>query len=157
MKKIVEDIRAYVHSRWTLDDVHGLSHWDRVYKNGQMLLTPKVHSIVVELFAYLHDSCRENDFDDIHHGERAAEWIQTMRYTYLLELSDEDFGLLYTACRVHNLDGKFGNPTIDACLDADRLDLWRVGVIPDPKRMATSKGAELAHNTDFQLLIKSHN
>ena len=37
-----------------------------------------------------------------------------------------------------------GNPTIDACFDADRLDLGRVGITPDPNKMATAKGKELA-------------
>ena len=153
LNKIVSDIREYVHSQWKLDYVHGLEHWDRVYQNGQKLLTPKVHTIVVELFAYLHDSCREDDFEDIHHGERAAEWIKTLRSTYLKELSEEDFQLLSDACRFHTTASKTSDPTIDACFDADRLDLWRVGVIPNPKRMATKIGAQLARNTDFRALI----
>ena len=155
MKRLVEDIRAYVHSRWTLDSVHGLKHWDRVYENGQKLLTPEVHSIVVELFAYLHDSCREDNDIDIHHGKRAAKWIKTLRHTYLKELSDEDFTLLHDACYFHTISHKTGNPTIDACFDSDRLDLWRVGIIPAPKRMATEIGAQLARTTDFQALINA--
>ena len=144
MEKIVENIRSLVNSRWKLDSVYGLEHWDIVFQNGQKLLTPEVHTIVVELFAYLHDSCREDNFEDIHHGERAAEWIKTLRHTYLKELSDEDFQLLYDACYLHTTTDKTGNPTIDACFDADRLDLWRVGIMPDPKRMATKIGAEIA-------------
>ena len=158
MKQIVEDIRAYVHSSWTLGGEHGLKHWDRVYNNGQKLLThmtPEVHSIVVELFAYLHDSCREDNFEDLHHGERAAEWIKTLRHSYLKDLSDEDFDLLYDACRLHTTTSKTGNPTIDACFDADRLDLRRVGIMPNPKRMATKIGAQLARTTDFRALINS--
>lgn len=155
MNQIVEDIRAYIHSYWTLDSIHGLKHWDRVYQNGQKLLTTEVHSIVVELFAYLHDSCRVDNYEDIQHGERAAEWIKTLRYTCLKELSDEDFNLLFDACRLHTITTKTGNPTIDACFDADRLDLWRVGIIPDPKRMATEIGAKLARTTDFYELINA--
>jgi uncharacterized protein len=153
MKLIVEDIRAYVQSNWTLGRVHGVEHWDRVYENGQKLLTPEVHSIVVELFAYLHDSCRVDDYTDIYHGERAAEWILTLRETYLRDLSNEDMILLCEACRLHTVLHRTGNPTIDACFDADRLDLWRVGIIPDPERMATDIGAELARTTDFDALI----
>lgn len=48
------------------------------------------------------------------------------------------------ACRLHTSALRTGNPTIDACFDADRLDLGRVGVTPDPDRMATEKGKELA-------------
>ena len=42
------------------------------------------------------------------------------------------------------MSDKTGDPTIDACFDADRLDLGRVGIIPDPGRLATEKGKELA-------------
>ena len=45
------------------------------------------------------------------------------------------------------------NPTIDACFDSDRLDLWRVGIIPDPDRLATEKGKEIAKNTDYKALL----
>ena len=41
-----------------------------------------------------------------------------------------------------------GNPTVDACFDADRLDLMRVGIIPDSKRMATERGAFYAANME---------
>lgn len=37
-----------------------------------------------------------------------------------------------------------GNPTIDCCIDADRLDLSRVGITPDPERMLTEAGKLLA-------------
>lgn len=33
---------------------------------------------------------------------------------------------------------------VQACWDADRLDLGRVGIIPDPERMGTVKGEQLA-------------
>ena len=40
--------------------------------------------------------------------------------------------------------GYRGVPIIDACFDSDRLDLTRVGIIPDPDKMATKEGAEKA-------------
>ena len=123
---------------------HGIDHWDRVFNNGLLLITPEVNPLVVGLFAYLHDSCRENDGQDLEHGPRAAEFIDTLRTTLLKDVSDEDIYLLKEACRLHTSTDKTGNPTIDACFDADRLDLERVGIIPDPERMATEKGKELA-------------
>jgi uncharacterized protein len=147
MQKIIEEIRKFVHSRWTLGELHGINHWDRVYKNGQRLLTPEVNPLVVGLFAYLHDSCRMNDGEDISHGKRAAEWIDTLRDNYLKDVSDEEFKLLKEACRLHTTVLKTGNPTIDACFDADRLDLWRVGITPDPNKLATEKGKEIAIRT----------
>lgn len=152
-EKLVQDIRNFAQAQWTLDNLHGISHWDRVYKNGQLLMTPDVDPLVVGLFAYLHDSCRVNNGADLEHGPRAAEWLETIRDTYLKEVSDEAFFLLQEACRLHTKMHKTGNATIDACFDADRLDLWRVGITPDPEKMATEKGKEIAQNTDYTLLI----
>ena len=152
MQKIIEEIRRYVHAQWNLGALHGIRHWDRVYENGQKLLTPDVNPLVVGLFAYLHDSCRMDDGVDLDHGRRAADWIETLRNTYLKDVSDEEIALLQEACRLHTIEHKTGNPTIDACFDADRLDLWRVGVVPDPDRLATEKGKEIARNTDYKLI-----
>lgn len=149
MQEIVKEIRQYVHSRWNLGETHGISHWDRVYNNGLKLITPEVNPLVVSLFAYLHDSCRLNDGEDINHGKRAAKGIDTLRNTYLKSVSDEDISLLKEACRLHTIAHKTGNPTIDACFDADRLDLWRVGIIPDPNRLATDKGKTIAKKTKY--------
>ena len=151
--QIVEDIRRYVHAQWTLGALHGIRHWDRVYENGQKLLTPDTNPLVIGLFAYLHDSCRIDDGEDLYHGKRAADWIETLRGTYLKDVSNEEIELLQEACRLHTTKLKTGNPTIDACFDSDRLDLWRVGIIPDPARLATEKGKEIARNTDYKSLI----
>ena len=153
--QIVEDIRRYVHAQWTLGALHGIRHWDRVYENGQKLLTPDTNPLVIGLFAYLHDSCRIDDGEDLYHGKRAADWIETLRGTYLKDVSNEEIELLQEACRLHTTKLKTGNPTIDACFDSDRLDLWRVGVIPDPARLATEKGKEIASNTDYKSLMCS--
>ena len=126
----VEEIRQYVHTQWKLGALHGIKHWDRVYENGQKLLTPDTNPLVIGLFAYLHDSCR-----------------------YLKDVSNEEIELLQEACRLHTTELKTGNPTIDACFDSDRLDLWRVGIIPDPARLATEKGKEIARNTDYKSLM----
>ena len=40
--------------------------------------------------------------------------------------------------RLHS-DGHIeGDPVLRACWDADRLDLWRVGIEPDPQRLCTA-------------------
>ena len=153
MNKLIENIRRYVHAQWTLGSLHGVRHWDRVYENGQKLLTPEVNPLVVGLFAYLHDSCRQNDGYDLEHGPRAAAFIDTIRKSHLAEVSDQDIELLKEACRLHTTTPKTGNPTIDTCFDADRLDLWRVGITPDPERLATEKGKEIARNTDYAPLL----
>lgn len=150
MEEIVKQTREYVLSHVNVAGVHGIDHWNRVYENGQELITPKVKSIVVGLFAYLHDCCQVNDGENFGHGERAAEFISTLRDYLLKDVSDGDIQLLRTACRLHTGTVSTGNPTIDACFDADRLDLWRVGIIPDPGRMATEKGKKIARKTFYQ-------
>ena len=146
MEDIVHQTREYVLKHVRASGFHGIDHWDRVYQNGQKLITPEVNSLVVGLFAYLHDSCRYDDGEDLEHGPRAAEYIDTLRDNLLKDVSDEEIRLLKEACRLHTVSDCTGNPTIDACFDADRLDLDRVGIIPDPARMATDKGKEIAKN-----------
>lgn len=137
-------LRQYLKERRTMGESHGLPHWDRVYRNGQLLLTEGVNERVVQRFAYLHDALKEHEILDKEHGPRAAEWMVSIRDTLLKSLSDEEFYLLQEACRLHTSAERTGDPTIDACFDADRLDLGRVGITPLPSKMATEKGRELA-------------
>ena len=141
---VIQRVRDYVLTRNHVDGLHGIEHWDRVYANGQLLMTTEVNRLVIGLFAYFHDCCRENGGWDVEHGPRAAAFIDTVRNTLLVDVSDEEIHLLKEACRLHTTADRTGNPTIDACFDADRLDLGRVGITPDPARMATEKGKEIA-------------
>ena len=101
---------------------------------------------MVRFFAYLHDKCRLNNWTDIEHGVRAAEMLHSIRNTILKDFTDEEVSLLERACRFHTTEHRTGIPTIDVCFDADRLDLGRVGIEPNPKRMATEQGAYYAGN-----------
>ena len=127
-----------------MGEKNGISHWERVECNGLLLATPDCDVTVIRLFAYLHDSCRVDDSYDEEHGPRAAKMIESLRETLLKDLSDEQFRLLQEACRLHTNTHSTGNPTIDACFDADRLDLGRVDIIPRPEKMATKKGKKIA-------------
>jgi len=49
-----------------------------------------------------------------------------------------------TACEGHTYKGYHDDVTIQTCWDADRLDLGRVGITPDPDRMCTGMGRQLA-------------
>ena len=142
----IELIKQWAINRWTLGKTHGVSHWERVKRNGLLLATPECDVTVIRLFAYLHDSCLEDDGYDEEHGPRAAMMIEGLRDTLLKDLTDEQFKMLQEACRLHTSTHRTGNPTIDACFDADRLDLGRVGITPDPKKMATERGKELARH-----------
>ncbi len=147
---IVEKVKEYALKDWHLDETHGLPHWERVERNGIMLsmkdgeIREDVNLKVVRIFAYLHDKCRYDNGYDIEHGLRSAALVLRLRDTLLKELTDEEITLLETACRYHTTKHRTGIPTVDICFDADRLDLGRVWITPDPRKMATEQGAAAA-------------
>jgi len=52
--------------------------------------------------------------------------------------------LLVTACQIHNGGPPQSEPTLAVCLDADRLDLGRVGITPDPTLLSTTTAQSIA-------------
>lgn len=124
--------------------LHGPLHWRRVERNGILLATrTQANESVVRLFALFHDSCRENDGWDPQHGARGAELaLSLLGNAY--QLSDSEFDQLHYACTWHTEGTGHDDITIATCWDADRLDLGRVGIVPDPKRMCTAFGREIA-------------
>jgi uncharacterized protein len=66
------------------------------------------------------------------------------KHENLFQITDAQFDLLETACNWHTETTHHQDPTIGACWDADRLDLGRVGIIPDAKYMNTVLGRQLA-------------
>jgi uncharacterized protein len=120
-----------------LHGIHGAAHWQRVRENGLRIAKQSgADPLIVELFAFLHDCCREDDGTDPGHGERAAEFSLTLRGT-IIHLSDAEFALLHEAIRDHELGLTKGDITVLTCWDADRLDLGRVGIRPDPRYLCT--------------------
>ena len=124
--------------------IYGLEHCDRVARYGQQLFEPGANPDIIAAFAYLHDIERTDDYEDPGHGHRAAQFIDSIRPRYLANFSDVEIDLLKEACRQHETGTKTGNKTIDICLDADRLDLPRLGISPTPRQMVTRQGKELA-------------
>lgn len=141
---LIMQVRQYAMEGWKLGRIHGVSHWDRVRRNGILLAEEGTNLLVVNLFAYLHDKCRIADGADIKHGERSAKLVLQLRDSLLKSLTDEEIHLLSEACRLHTVCDRTGDPTIDVCFDADRLDLPRVGITPVPHKMATRRGADFA-------------
>lgn len=126
-------------------DIHGLAHWRQVEFNGLLLAKKtKADIVVVRLFALFHDSKRESDGYDETHGRRGAEFAKQCREQKLFEITDEQFQKLYHACANHTTERSSGDPTIDTCYDADRLDLGRVGFRLNPAKMASAAGAQIA-------------
>jgi len=120
------------------DGFHGKDHWLRVLQNAREIAVETGANLrVLELFAVLHDSRRENGNHDPDHGHRAAEYAVELRGKWF-DLADDELDLLMEACRFHSDGATEAHPTIQACWDADRLDLGRVGVRPDPQFLCTS-------------------
>ena len=120
-----------------LDGIHGEAHWQRVCENGQRLAEQTgADARIVELFAYLHDSRRLGDGWDREHGQRAAELIRSLNDD-LLALSEDDLDTLVYACTYHTDGLVEASVTVQTCWDADRLDLGRIGVRPDPRHLCT--------------------
>ena len=122
----------------SINGIHGISHWVRVRENGLRLAKQTgANELIIELFAIFHDSQRVSDWSDYDHGLRGAQFARTL-YGSLFELSKKHFELLCIACEKHTLGTTHEDITVQTCFDADRLDLGRVGIMPDPNLLCTS-------------------
>jgi len=118
--------------------IHGISHWSRVHDIGMRLTQATGANIkVVQLFSVFHDAGRQNEGSDPQHGPRGADLVALFRYRHLHDLTDEEYKLLRIACRLHTHAATHEDITVQTCFDSDRLDLGRVGTIPDPKYLCT--------------------
>lgn len=131
--------------RLDVESDHGPSHWLTVRRNG--LYLARLHAAdeeIVRLFAVFHDSCRENEYRDPQHGPRGAQLAIKFRQAGHFQLDDLRMDLLVTACQIHNGGPPQSDPTLAVCLDADRLDLGRVGITPDPLLLSTTTAKDIA-------------
>ena len=120
-----------------LDGIHGEAHWTRVRANGLRLAKETgADPEIVELFACFHDSKRQSDGWDLEHGKRAADYVRSLQGS-LPTLSNSDLRRLAYACAHHSDGLTEADVTVQTCWDADRLDLGRIGVRPDPERLCT--------------------
>ena len=127
-----------------LAGIHGVDHWLRVYANGMRLSkTTGADEEVVKWFALLHDSCRRSNGGDPEHGPRAASIAWQHRAE--IDLSCVELDLLITAVSSHTMGrAAVADITVQTCLDADRLDLVRIGAYT--ARILTHRnGRELTH------------
>ena len=124
--------------------VHGPGHWARVLENGAHLAELTGADLeVVQLFAVLHDSRRTSEGECYEHGREAADFARTLRGAHV-HLDDDRFKLLYDACAYHTDGETDADITIQTCWDADRLDLGRVWIIPDPGKLCTEPARDPA-------------
>ena len=124
--------------------IHGELHWRTVGANGLWLAEPldSADTLVIFLFALLHDSMRVNDSIDPEHGPRAAAFAVELHAEGLLGTTPAQLETLRYACFEHTNGLVSDDPTIGVCWDADRLDLPRVGITPDPARFSTERAHE---------------
>jgi uncharacterized protein len=128
----------------SLDGIHGEAHWRRVLGNGQRLASQTGADLeVVEFFAFLHDAKRQNDGWDREHGVRGAAFVEGLPIS-LLPLVGEKRDLLVYAIAHHSDGLTDGDVTVQTCWDADRLDLGRIGVRPNPKYLCTEAAKDPA-------------
>jgi uncharacterized protein len=141
-KELIRVIRKQFVLEW--DGIHGASHWARVRENGLRLAEhTAANPAVVELFAFLHDSQRIRDGYDPDHGLRAAQFARVLCGS-VFYLSAPELELLMEACKGHSDGLTEGDITVLTCWDADRLDLGRIGVPPDPRRLCTNAARDPA-------------
>jgi uncharacterized protein len=134
------------------DTIHGPDHWRRVERNGLYLAAHSGARVdVVRLFAVLHDARRLDEGADPEHGRRAAAYARELR-GWLFELDDAGFELLFQACHGHVDVKQTDEQTIGTCLDADRLDLRRVYIPPDPRFLSTDAARAIARSRQFHLI-----
>lgn len=131
---VAEILKGYALHPW---GDHGVTHWARVLENGLKLAEQTgADPQVVTLFALFHDSRRVNDYEDYGHGGRGAELAADLRGV-VYDLPDPQFEWLYRACTLHTGGRHDDSVTVLTCWDADRLDLGRVGIMPNPKYLGT--------------------
>jgi len=131
-------------NRLATEPLNGPDHWRRVEQVGLFIAARTgADAMVVRLFALFHDSRRRNIDRDEGHGMRGAEYALTLRGDGY-QISEEQFQLLIYACCWHSEQEHHDNPTIATCWDADRLDLGRLGIIPDPRFLSTEISREIA-------------
>jgi uncharacterized protein len=145
MLSMQELIRIIVaRSRLPADSVHGIGHWARVLENARRI-APRTGADprVLELFAVLHDSQRVTDSYDMDHGPRAAAFARELRAD--IDLDDQAFAFLVEACDSHTRGAPFdSDATVLTCLDADRLDIPRVGMKIKPELLFTAAARDPA-------------
>lgn len=135
-KRLIEFARSEFRLDW--DGVHGAPHWSRVRHNGLLLAKcTGANARVVEYFAFIHDLGRENDHHDPEHGNRAAAIAHSIAGD-LIDVSGHELELLTEACCGHSDGHVIADVTVMTCWDADRLDLGRVGIRPDPGRLCNA-------------------
>lgn len=140
-KEITPELFGFIRSRFRLgfNSLHGYGHWLRVCENGLRLASLNgADRRTVVLFSFIHDIARENEGYDFEHGPRAASILRSEIQGRYLELDEDDLDRLAEAVAGHTNGHCLADLTVQTCWDADRLDLGRAGIFPDPDQLCTA-------------------
>lgn len=134
--------------RLSQGSLHGYQHWKRVERLGKYIGATNGSDIaIVSHFAYLHDAVRHSESEDVLHGLRAGDYVQILASQKHISLNQSQLNTLVLACKTHNtITATILNPTLATCFDADRLDLWRMGIQPIESLLFTDKGKAIARD-----------
>lgn len=133
-------LARFLRQHFALDwyGIHGAAHWTRVRYHGLRLARQSgARADVVTLFAFLHDAERRDDGTDRGHGARGARLARRLHGEHF-RLDAEGLDMLCHAIEFHSAGLVEGDITVRTCWDADRLDLARLGIRPDPRRLSTA-------------------
>lgn len=136
--RLLEDVLDSAAQRHSM--LHGERHWRAVAFTALELapLVPGADALVGFLFGLLHDSQRMNDGGDPQHGPRAGVFARSLAERGLLPLEQNRLDVLVAAMHEHTTGRSSRDPTIGLCWDADRLNLWRIGVEPRAAFLSTT-------------------
>ncbi|CAN7783271.1 hypothetical protein LJR175_008308 [Variovorax sp. LjRoot175] len=139
--KAIRRIEDHVHEAVDMEacgTYHGPDHWARVSQHALAVSRSLgIDPLVPYIFGLVHDSQREDDGLDPEHGPRAAAFVRERREQLFGFLPDAAIEALAVACERHSEGETDGEAWLRACWDADRLDLGRVGITPDPDYLCT--------------------
>lgn len=132
---------------------HSSRHWYNVSRVAVLLAMQNGGDpAVASAFGWYHDCRRENDGEDPDHGHRGAVLALKHWQNGWLDLTREQADLLMFACQWHTAGHLDDDPTVQACWDADRLDLPRVGKIVDPYYLNTDAAKEMVKLIGIQYI-----
>jgi len=130
---IPKDVLLEIFENFELDikdGIHGFYHWSRVIDNGLYIAkNNNANKNIIIAFGIFHDIKRENDDEDPEHGYRGGLLIE--KYKNKINLNENELKKTIEACSGHTNILHHSDLDISTCWDADRLDLYRVGVYPN--------------------------
>jgi uncharacterized protein len=138
-------------SEFFYSPIHGIEHWQTVERNGHYLASfNDADTQVLSYFAHFHDCMRENEHIDLGHGPRGASFAK--KYRDLIPLNNVQFKQLTDACKGHTYGERPECITINTCWDSDRLDLHRVGIMPQAEYLYNEEAKRIANENDLSML-----